>query len=756
MDNGEGTHSELSGSARNVVQARDVSGGVHYHASERTPAPTPRQLPADVRGFVNRVADLRALDDAVAAQAGSEQDGPEGVGRGHGSVILITGTAGVGKTSLAVHWAHRVRTRFPDGQLHVNLRGFDGSAPLEPADVLTRFAEALGVPSASVPADPDARAALFRSLVADKRLLIVLDNAVSAEQVRPLLPAAPECVVVVTSRSRLSGLTARDGAVRVTAEVFAEDDAVLLLRVAFGGHRMDDDRDVAELAGLCASLPLALRIAAERAAARPYMPLADLIEDLRNESSMWDALSSEDAAEADAVRTVFAWSYRALSEPASRMFRLLGLHPTPEFATGAAAALADLPLRAAARLLDDLAAAHLISQLNRDRFQLHDLLHAYAADQATDAETPDEHLRALRRLLDWYVHGADAVRAIAPYEQAAHHVTVDAHDGGIDASAFEDYPAALAWFRVERANLVAAVRTAERLGLDRHAWQLPAVLSFVYADNGYFDDWFAVTRSGLAAAERDGDPAGRAALLASLGMACRQSRRLGEASEYYHAALAIHQERGDRHGQAWLLDLLGFLHLDAGRLDDAARCFGISIDLCHAEGLTGFLGYPVEGVGCVRLAAGDIDGALRQFRDSLVLHERGGDAVGRFHVLVSMSNALISARRGPEADLHSGLALAAAEALDNRALEGQALIARARALQLVGRPGDALGCYQSAAAAQRALGDRVNEARAIAGAAQAYRALGRDDDAAHFDRWATSLSSALGLPAALSNPAQLG
>ncbi|WP_143765310.1 tetratricopeptide repeat protein [Catenulispora acidiphila] len=744
----------MSGSARDVIQARDISGDIHFHSATRAPAPTPRQLPGDVRGFVNRVADLKALDDALAPapEAGSE----EGVAGTQGPVMVVSGTAGVGKTSLALHWAHRNRDRFPDGQLHANLHGFDQGSPAAPADILGHFIEALGVPAAMTPSDTDARAALFRSLVADKRLLIVLDNAADSEQVRPLLPGAAGCVTLITSRSRLSALIAREGAARITADVFAEHDAVMLLTTAIGAQRADDEADVAELAGLCARLPLALRIAAERAAARPRMPLTDLIADLRNESSMWDALSSEDAAEADAVRTVFAWSYRALREPASRMFRLLGLHPTAEFAVGAAAALAGVQPRAAARLLDDLAAAHLITQLDRDRFQVHDLLHAYAADQADEADTDQENVQALGRLLDWYVQGAEAVRASAPYEQAAHHAPVDAPDSAVAPPSFSDYPSALSWFRTERANLIEAVRLAERLGLDRHAWQLPAALSFVYADNGYFDDWFVITRPGLAAAKRSGDLVGQAALLASLGMACRQSHRLDEASGYYNAALAIHEQREDLHGQAWLLDLIGFLQHDAGDFEAAMNTFQASIDLCRTEHLNSFLGYPVEGIGCVRLATGDADEALAAFQQSLMLHTDAGDAVGRFHVLISICNTQLSTGHASEAERYAALAIEVADELDNRGFEGAAFIARARSLQAVDRADEALAYYQRAAVIQRTLGDRVNEARAIAGAAKAYRSLGRQDEAADFERWASSLHAALGLPIeGLSNGAEL-
>ncbi|MGK5534267.1 AAA family ATPase, partial [Streptomyces sp. URMC 129] len=260
-----------------MVQGRDFSGGVHFHTTDRMPPANPvvpRQLPGDVRGFVSREAELERLDALL-----------EGAGGGGGRLCVIAGTAGVGKTSLAVHWAHRARAHFPDGQLHINLRGYDPATPITPAQALERFLQALGMPPAAIPADEDARAAAYRTLLADKHILIVLDNAATASQVRPLLPGTDTCLTLVTSRSRLSGLITRDGAQRLTLDVLDEPAAIELLKTTTAGHRTDHDQDIAELARLCARLPLALRVAGERAAARPRTPLHTLIDDLRDQSS---------------------------------------------------------------------------------------------------------------------------------------------------------------------------------------------------------------------------------------------------------------------------------------------------------------------------------------------------------------------------------------------------------------------------------------------------------------------------------------
>jgi hypothetical protein len=297
-----------------AVQARDVGGGIHFHGGGPPAAngPKPRQLLGDIRGFVNRVEETRRLDAVLTGNGGE----PLVV-----SVCVIAGTAGVGKTSLALHWAHQAQEHFPDGQLYVNLRGYDPGPPVTPPEVLRRFLSALNVPAKAIPAEPEAAAALYRSLLAGRRMLVILDNAATATQVRPLLPGTAGCLVVVTSRSRLSGLSVRDGAQRLTLGTLSEPEAVALLSAVTVGYRDEDDRDkLTELARLCARLPQALRIAAERAASRPRMRLDDLIADLRDESVLWDALSTGDDEEADAVRTVFAWSYRALTAEAAALF----------------------------------------------------------------------------------------------------------------------------------------------------------------------------------------------------------------------------------------------------------------------------------------------------------------------------------------------------------------------------------------------------------------------------------------------------
>jgi transcriptional regulator with XRE-family HTH domain len=374
--------------------------------------PVPRQLPAVTRDFTGRAADLTRLDallPAAETREGSKAgDSPSGAVVRAAAIAAIDGAAGVGKTTLALVWAHRVSDLFPDGQLYVNLRGYDPGSRAKPEAVLDGFLRALNIRADMIPPTVQERAALFRSLVNGRRMLVVLDNASSAEQVRPLLPGSPTCLVVVTSRTSLSGLAVSVGPVRINLDVLSSEEAVALLRTIIGEHRAEAEAvAVAELARLCARLPLALQVAGQRAAARPHVPLVDLNAELADEAQRLEVLSAG-TDEFTSVRAVFSWSHRNLPDGQARMFRLLGLHPGPNISSHAAACLVQATPTQARWLLGGLAEAHLVEHAGPDRFRSHDLLRAYAREQCARGHNAENQHDAVRRMVGFYLHTAAA------------------------------------------------------------------------------------------------------------------------------------------------------------------------------------------------------------------------------------------------------------------------------------------------------------------------------------------------------------
>ena len=557
-DGGAGVSSHLSGHANDVVQARDVTGGIHFHPAPSSAATVPRLLRADVAGFIGRSRELSVLAAVAAEQAGLR-------------LAVVVGTAGSGKTSLVLRFAHQVRETFPDGDLFVDLRGYDAGPPLSPGAALERFLRALGVSAGEIPQDLEDRAGLYRSLLAGRRMLVVLDNAATAGQVRPLLPGDGRPLVIVTSRNRLSGLTARDGARRISLGLLDLDTAADLIRATTSDYRSDDEGQVAELARLCARLPLALRIAAERAAARPFMPLDELIAELRSESGLWQALSTDDGQDADAVRTVFAWSYRALPDSAARAFRLLGLHPGPEFGVGAAAALLGMPRAQARTMIDVLAGVHLLEQNTTARFQFHDLLRAFAAD-AADADEPQEERReALRRLKDWYLHSARAAYPLAENLQS------DVSEGppalGVTPEQFTDYQQAVQWYATERQNLLALISAMEQVGDSDFVFRLAATIQPLVYTYGSADDRIPVAQAALRAARAIGDLAFQARALRELATAERLTDSLTASLVHSQEAQAAYDAVGDAAGSADAANATGLALLAQRDLDQALRVF---------------------------------------------------------------------------------------------------------------------------------------------------------------------------------------
>ncbi|MFD5084952.1 BTAD domain-containing putative transcriptional regulator [Kitasatospora sp. NPDC058406] len=423
----------------------------------RQQVPRPAQLPPALATFVGRRAELGALDGLADPAGSAGSVGAAGIG-------VVTGGAGTGKTALAVHWAHQARERFPDGQLHVNLRGFAFGPPLAPDEALARFLRALGTDRERIPGTVDESAALYRSLLADRRVLVLLDNARNAEQVRPLLPGSAGSLALVTGRDGLAGLTACDGARRLVLDVLPQPDAVeLLARIAGADRTRAEPRAAAELAAACGHLPLALGIAAGRLAERPHRTLVEHAAELRDAEDRFTALQIDGDA-TSAVRVAFDLSYRALQPTAQRLFRLLGLAPGNCVSTAAAAALSGSATAATRPVLEHLAAAHLLNPAGPDRYRLHDLLRCYAAERATAETGPADRAAARERLRSWYLHHAEAAaRLLTPQRRRP---PLTAAGPWYEPPRFTTPAEARQWCESEHSYLSETVRYAAEHGLD--------------------------------------------------------------------------------------------------------------------------------------------------------------------------------------------------------------------------------------------------------------------------------------------------
>jgi DNA-binding SARP family transcriptional activator len=490
-----------------------------------TIGPRPAQLPPAVHAFTGREREL-ALLDAVLTEGTPHPDEPTAV-----VICAVSGTAGVGKTALAVHWAHHVAAQYPDGQLYVNLRGFEpGASAMSPAEAIWPFLDALGVPMERIPAGLDQQAALYRSVLAGKRVLVVLDNARDVEQVRPLLPGTPGCAVVVTSRDQLTPLVATEGAHPLTLDLLDIDDASELLKRRLGADRVAaEPGPVHDIIKACAGLPLALAIVAARAALRPDFPLAQLAAELRDTPGALNGLDAGDSG--SDIRHVFSGSYRTLSPDAARLFRLLGVHPGPDISEAATSSLAGVSRNLLRPQLTELTRANLLTEHVPGRYTFHDLLRAYAAEQANTVDSEDSRRAARRRLFDHYLHSASAAaRELAPQRE---HIALALPQPGVSPEGLADHDAALAWFASEHPVLVAAIDIASATGFEKHTWQLAKMVVTFLDRRGLWHDWVKVQTIAADAARRVGDREGQAHALNGLGLGYARSGRPNDAKPHY-------------------------------------------------------------------------------------------------------------------------------------------------------------------------------------------------------------------------------
>jgi DNA-binding SARP family transcriptional activator/tetratricopeptide (TPR) repeat protein len=673
----------------------------HAVPSPAQPAPpVPAQLPADVVAFTGRDDELAELDRLAAAAGGDPV------------LVCLTGTAGAGKTATAVRWGHRVRDRFPDGQLYVDLRGYDPELPVSPDDALAGFLTALLPAGTDVPLGVAERAARFRTEVAGRRMLVVLDNAATVEQLRPLLPGTATCVVVVTSRDSLAGLVALHGAHRVAVDRLPGADAVALLR-RLVGLRVDAEPEAAvALAGRCAWLPLPLRLAAELAVSRPTTPLAGLVAELRAEGRTLELLSGGDDQRA-AVRSVFSWSLRQLSGGAIRAFAVLGGHPAPTFDPYVLAALADYPLDRARTELDALVRAHLVRPAG-DRYGMHDLLKAYAA------EVGEPDLPAIDRVYRYYLAtAAAAMDRLYPGE--AHRRPRVAIAAG-PAPDLTDADDARRWLDAELPSVTALAAHAETRR-PAQAIALSTVL-FRYLDGHHDSVALAIHGHARAAARATGDRAAEATALHALGGAHMHAGRAEDAAACMWAAFELFEEVGDLLGQARAVGNVGQLEERAGRYRVAADHFDTALARYERSGdLTG-RAHVLTRLGMASTRTGDVTAGHAHLRQAMDLHRRAGHRFGEAWVKVGLGEvAAAEGRLADAVDLHTEAA-GLFGLLGHRDSQAWAIDGLGRTETLRGRPAAAVVHHREALDLFRRHGDRDGETWSLNGLGEAYHAAG--------------------------------
>ncbi|WP_037306093.1 tetratricopeptide repeat protein [Amycolatopsis orientalis] len=651
----------------------------------------PRQLPGSVRDFTGRAEHLAALDALIPPEPGQYDERPRSV-----VITAVDGAGGMGKTTLALHWAHRIQDRFPDGTLHVNLRGYGPGTPVTSGEALSGFLRALGVAARAIPTDVDAQAALLRSLLAGKRTLLVLDNAHSAEQVRPLLPGTAGCMVLVTSRDSLTGLVVTDAAHRLTLDLLTPPEALDLVTGILGAERAAAEPDaVAALIRQCARLPLALRVAASRAAAHPHLTVADVVIELADDHTRLDVLS-EFADERAAVRAVFDWSYRRLPPEQARLFRRLGLHPGPDLSLPAAAVLAELAPMDTRPLLAALAGAHLIEPTAGGRYRFHDLLRAYAADQARHQDTDEDRERALEALLTFYTY------TVCTADHYIYHlfvqmpaaVAVPRHPHLIDTP-----DEAWAWLGTERANILAALQHAAERRLDHHTIPLAHACRFL-CSLGSPQEWIRAHDAGITAAKRVGNRTQEAILLIDRGETASDLGWWDQAqTDLDHAATLVRQ-LDDPRLRVSDFNGRGLLLLRQGRFQEAVRLLKLALPLSKEIGSVRWEAVVEGNLSTAHLGLGHSQVALEYAERGLRLRRQAGDLTGEATALTHLARAWrqLGAPEKAIALCRDAIALGHSTPLNRYETIAGPLDVLATCLRRLGRTDEAISCWQEAAA----------------------------------------------------------
>ncbi|MCO1575371.1 tetratricopeptide repeat protein [Crossiella sp. SN42] len=702
-------HNEVSGLVGgHLVQAHTIFGGIHLNGDSQSEL-RPQQLPPALRIFVGRKQELARLDAALDES------------RISAAIFIIDGTGGIGKTSLAIYWAQQHIDRFPDGQLYVNMRGFDPSnPPMQPDAALRGFLSGLGVEPTLIPSDIDTQTALYRSLVANKRMLVVIDNALDLSQVDPLLPGSASCLAIVTSRNRLTGLAMR-GAYPINLDFLNQAEARELMQEHLEASRMAAESDaVNEILDYCAGLPMAISIMAARAAVSAKLPLFALAEELRNESGRLDGLDGGDLS--TSLRTVFSCSYQDLSEDVAFTFRLLGLAPGPEISLAAVAELNAESVTRTRILLRTLETAHLLQQPSPERYRLHDLIRLHISELASQKEPLESQEAALRRLVCYYLSKSSAGAALIDPARQAVDISVSAEE--TDGRVFRSLAEALIWFDVEYPCLIAAQKLAESRDWNLEAIQFTQALAPFQYRRDLVNDRHSVREVALRAAQKLNDQAILIKAHRNFGQSCSEMGAHQEALEHLDSALALAEQYGDIRDIAFTHNVLALTWSAQDDHKQALAHVTEALQLFRKLGEIVWEGDALNSIGWHHAHLGNFKLARQFCEQSLAIDRQLRDELGEAVTLKTLGYIARRNQCHNEALDHYGRILTLSRQLDSAVMEAEAL--------------DCIGqCHAD-------LGRAVEACKILSQARDLYRKIGRDSEANRTQDSINSINGPLG------------
>ena len=699
---------EPLGTRRGEASSHPATGLDHLSPVEVTAPPgPPDQLPRDINDFTGRLELLSQIDDLTGGDASGA------------SVVILGGMPGAGKTTLAAHWAHQHQHRFADGQLYLNADAYGPTPPVSPAEALARFLQALGVPADRIPAGLEQRRERFNQLVHNRRVLIVLDNILNSDQARPLIPASRNCVTLITSRNRLKSLAIREGARGLTVTPLSPEESLGLLSQVIGPDRAAREPLAARaLAGLSGGLPLALRIIGEHVAERPLAKVVDLVDELTAHLLDYEGEDDQDAS----LRNVFAWSYRALDQPAARLFRLLGLFPGRNISAAVASVLLGADHVAAERILNTLARAHLVSHHTAARYRCHDLIRLYAEDRMRQEDSAEVQRATLRRILDWYVlTAANAVALLAPDRQPVPDLPPVAD---VEPLVFRTGTEAMAWCESERGNLHAVVRAGADHGFHRHAWQLPNTLHETFGRFGRQDDVLEIHQIALSAAVADGHQVAQMGTLNNLGGTSFAIHEYDRAARYFNAALELARQLHHPSAEAACSHNVASVHLQAGRAGTAIGIYQEVLGNLRDAGDLPRQGSTLHRLGDAYRQIGRHDTSAQYYREALEVRQRIGSLRGQAATHSQLAALHLASGQPHEALRHCALALDFQAAAKDDSTRCDCLTTRADAWLALGFHPKAWQDAREAIAIAEEIADSRREARALAVLAESLRAMG--------------------------------